>query len=1270
MRRSAAALLSVLLGLSAAVAVSAPAQAATTDLVINEVESDATDGVDWVELYNPTGADIDASGLRVTDNNPARTYTIASGTIVPAGGFAAIDVSVGTGSFGLGNGDEVHLWDGSVEIDSMSFGAHAIITWGLCPDGDPSGSFVQTASSTKAAANACGVDPADAFVINEIETSGGTPGDWIEIMNTALVAVDAGGLVIRDNDDLSTFVIPTPTLVPAGGFAAFDVEDGDGVNEGFGLNSSDTPRLFEADGTTLIDSYTLPGGAHATTTIGRCPDGSGEFVVTAEPTKAAANECTLPEGAENIRINEIESDLGDPDDWIELHNSGETAYDISGWMIADNGTPEALPASTIVPAGGYLVLERDVHFGFGLGNGDEVHLYLADGVTVVDETSYAEHAEFTWGRCPDVTGEFGETSGATKGAANQCIVDPAEALVINEIESDGGTPGDWVELYNTSALPVDASGLLIKDIGEGNTTAIASGTMIPGNGFLAVDTTGLGSSDTARLTTADGAVIDSYSWGAHADETFGRCPDGIGAFADTDAATKGAANDCPAPVGYEDVVINEVESSGGTPADWVEFYNNGDAAVDMSGWIIHDSDDTHTMVVPAGTSIEPKGFLGVVVDVPGGFGLGNDDRVRLYLPDNATLVDERIWGPDHSPTTFGLCPDGVGDFVQTYGSTFEAPNDCSPVRLNEIESSGGTRVDWVELVNIGTSPVDVSGYVIKDNNDSRTFALPAGTIIQPGAYLAVDVDVTGGFGLGEADSARLYDTTGVLLDSYSWTAHAATTYARCPDGLGGFETSKTPTKGAVNDCSGILPAEVWPGGADVTTVDVANTFGQDMSGLAYETTGTATRGTLWAVNNGSGRLFKLVWNGSAWVPAAGDWASGKALTYTDGTGQPDTEGVGFGGPTPASGVYVATERNGLASGVSRPSVLRYDVAGAGTSITATHEWNLTSVLPITMGNNTGLEGITWVPDSFLISEGFVDTSTGVLYDPTLYPGNNDGLFFIAVEATGDVYAVALQANGTATLVATIETPFTIAAEVTFEPSTGQLWAVCDEACAGRTATYEIAQDGAFDGTFQLTHVYENAAGMDDGIANEGFAIAPQELCIANSKPVFYADDSQRDGHALREGTLACVSTPVEPEPVLPPTEDDLTPGTQNLVSGPAVVTPGQQIEVTVPSSFEGETVGAWIFSEPTTLGQHVVTDAAITVVIPQDIAIGMHRIAVTDAAGAVTGWFGIEVRAAAAPPAPGALASTGLGVAPVIPAAVLFLLAAGTLLLLLRRRTA
>jgi hypothetical protein len=70
------------------------------------------------------------------------------------------------------------------------------------------------------------------------------------------------------------------------------------------------------------------------------------------------------------------------------------------------------------------------------------------------------------------------------------------------------------------------------------------------------------------------------------------------------------------------------------------------------------------------------------------------------------------------------------------------------VVINEVESNGDA-TDWVEIMNTGTETVDVSGWVIKDNDDTRTLAIPAGTSLAAGAYLAVDVDVkatAGNFG--------------------------------------------------------------------------------------------------------------------------------------------------------------------------------------------------------------------------------------------------------------------------------------------------------------------------------------------------------------------------------------------------------------------------------------------------------------------------------------------------------------------------------------------
>jgi hypothetical protein len=123
------------------------------------------------------------------------------------------------------------------------------------------------------------------------------------------------------------------------------------------------------------------------------------------------------------------------------------------------------------------------------------------------------------------------------------------------------------------------------------------------------------------------------------------------------------------------------------------------------------------------------------------------------------------------------------------------------VRINEIESSaGGGLPDWVELYNAGDQSIDIGGWQFLDDDDTRSYAIPSGTILAAGAFLVLEEDASFTFGLGSADSARLRDAASNLIDSHSWTSHATVTYGRCPDGTGDFTTTATATKGTANDC--------------------------------------------------------------------------------------------------------------------------------------------------------------------------------------------------------------------------------------------------------------------------------------------------------------------------------------------------------------------------------------------------------------------------------------------------------------------------------------
>lgn len=129
----------------------------------------------------------------------------------------------------------------------------------------------------------------------------------------------------------------------------------------------------------------------------------------------------------SVIINEME--LNPPEggaDWLELYNSGNESVDVSGWTatITDNGWigKMAVPAGTIIPAGGYYLLIGQSTWTHQ--DGGFATLYTASG-DEVDETALRQDTldnDFTWGRHPD--GHDTNTDGdwgfgyATRGRSN------------------------------------------------------------------------------------------------------------------------------------------------------------------------------------------------------------------------------------------------------------------------------------------------------------------------------------------------------------------------------------------------------------------------------------------------------------------------------------------------------------------------------------------------------------------------------------------------------------------------------------------------------------------------------------------------------------------------------------------------------------------------------------------------------------------------------------------------------------------------------------
>ena len=490
------------------------------------------------------------------------------------------------------------------------------------------------------------------------------------------------------------------------------------------------------------------------------------------------------------------------------------------------------------------------------------------------------------------------------------------------------------------------------------------------------------------------------------------------------------------------------------------------------------------------------------------------------------------------------------------------PNTCvmPAVAVNEVESNGDA-TDWVEVMNTGAQPVDLSGWTMLDNDPIGHAAdvtpVADGTTLEPGAFFVFDGGQHFSFGLGGADVATIRNAEGQTVVEYGWADHAAVTWARCPDGTGEFAEAMVATKGQSNACGddpgdpGDPEAEAWPGAADVTVLDEQTMFLPDSSGLDTQETDEGT--FLWAVDNGTGRFWKLDANADGSVAFADGWEAGKLARFQRDADDPDAAGPDTEGITvDADGrIYLASERDNANKAVNQNVVLAVDPDAPGPDVVADQEWDLTATLP-QVAANTGIEAVEWVSDAALAGL-LVDQNTGAPYVPADYPGHGDGLFFVAVEDNGFVYAYALGADGSIDQVASIDPGLGGVMALDYDTVLDQLWAVCDNGCEG------VAARVAFTGAEPTIVHIARPAGMPN-LNNEGFATAPASLTSVAAdattvRPVWWFADGEQPA-ALRVGTLPGAAVP-DPgvAPVVSATLDPAQPtGHNGWYTGPVAIT--------------------------------------------------------------------------------------------------------------------
>ncbi len=545
------------------------AASGTGDVVLNEIYSRGTSSnPDWIEIYNPSSSGADISGYKIYDtggqSGSKPKKELPSGTLIPAHGYYVIVTDDGTsGAFGLSSsGEEVWLEDSSgIVIDSVNFPALAAgQSYGRIPDG---GSWQILYTLSRGSANSSFV-AGSPVVMNEVYSRGtNTDPDWIELYNSSTSPVDISNYKIYDTGGETGSKpkkeFPAGTIIPGRGFYVIVTDDT--TAGGFGLSGSGEEVWLENDLRNVIDTVNFPA-LSSDQSYARMPDG-GNWQVVNNITRGESNNYSSAYNP--IVLNEVYTSGNSSPDWIELFNLSGSSVDIGGYRIFDhNGESGSLPkkeipSGTVIDADGfYIIVTNDSSSGsFDLpAAGEKIWLQDSSG-TSIDSVTYPTLTKTeSYGRVPD-GGNWQLLNSPTKGGSNINFLSGSKILM-NEIYTRGTSSNpDWIEIYNTSSLPVDISGYRIYDIGGQSGTKpkkeLPAGTFIAGNNFMVIvtdDTTASGfglsnSGEKVWLENAGQSVIDTVTFPALEDSlSYGRIPDG-GEWHILNRITRGKSNVVP-----------------------------------------------------------------------------------------------------------------------------------------------------------------------------------------------------------------------------------------------------------------------------------------------------------------------------------------------------------------------------------------------------------------------------------------------------------------------------------------------------------------------------------------------------------------------------------------------------------------------------------------------------------------------------------------------------------------------------------------------------
>ncbi len=397
----------------------------------------------------------------------------------------------------------------------------------------------------------------------------------------------------------------------------------------------------------------------------------------------------------------------------------------------------------------------------------EIRIYVTgigyNGSLQFDDTSFCEAPE---------PGEVVLTDGPTTRRTGIVFSE----IMYSPSDRPDGLNLEFVELHNTEPFAVELSGWAID--GEAEYTFPES-TVVEGDGYLVVakvpsavqsvyGLSGVLGPYDKKIANEGGVLTLKNERGAEllvveydADTPWPIAAAGAGhslvlteaSYGESDPRAYSAsvyrggspgAREPSMPVNGEPV-INEILAHTDDPAvDYVELYNPGASALNLSGYRLADNPaGTNAYVIPSGVVLAARGFLSYDTNtLP--FQLKSTGESLFLINSNQTRVVDAVDYPgQQNGVSFGRYPDGAPGFAPQVFNTQNSANSAfrrENVVINEImyhPISENDADEYIELFNRGASAVNVSYWRFEKGAE---FVLPPNTWIPAGGYLVIAAD--------------------------------------------------------------------------------------------------------------------------------------------------------------------------------------------------------------------------------------------------------------------------------------------------------------------------------------------------------------------------------------------------------------------------------------------------------------------------------------------------------------------------------------------------